>query len=72
MLSHYYRDAAWRLVRILEQDDFSESELNMQIGRGREEWPIAILKELVDNALDASESAGVSPWCHMLTPLTSV
>ena len=40
---------------------FSVSERNMQIGRGREEWPIAILKELVDNALDAAESAGVSP-----------
>ena len=33
----------------------------MQIGRGREEWPIAILKELVDNALDAAETAGVFP-----------
>lgn len=40
---------------------FSESELNMQIGRGREGWPIAILKELVDNALDAAETAGVAP-----------
>ena len=40
---------------------FTESELDMQIGGGRDEWPIAILKELVDNALDAAEAAGVSP-----------
>jgi DNA topoisomerase VI subunit B len=38
---------------------FSEAELAKQIGHQRNLWPIAILKELVDNALDACESAGV-------------
>lgn len=40
---------------------FSEKELQMQIGFSREGWPIALLKELIDNSLDACESAGVRP-----------
>lgn len=40
---------------------FSEKELNMQIGHYRQKWPIALAKELIDNALDACESAGVLP-----------
>jgi len=40
---------------------FSEKELTMQIGHHRDLWPIALLKELVDNALDACETAGVAP-----------
>ena len=37
---------------------FNEKELDMQLGQSRDYWPIAILKELLDNALDASEKAG--------------
>ena len=44
-----------------ELEFFSEKELQMQIGHGRGLWPIALLKELVDNALDACESAEISP-----------
>jgi DNA topoisomerase VI subunit B len=33
----------------------------MQIGHGRELWPAALLKELIDNALDACEMAGIAP-----------
>jgi len=40
---------------------FSEKELQMQIGYAREQWPIALLKELIDNALDACETAGIAP-----------
>ncbi len=40
---------------------FSEKELALQIGFARAQWPIALLKELMDNALDASEIAGVLP-----------
>lgn len=40
---------------------FTEKELSMQVGHGRQDWPIAILKELIDNALDACESAGIKP-----------
>jgi hypothetical protein len=34
---------------------FSESELQMRIGHAKKYWPIALLKELIDNALDAAE-----------------
>jgi len=44
-----------------ELDFFDEKELEMQIGQEAEWWPVAILKELIDNALDACECAGVSP-----------
>ncbi|WP_158218591.1 ATP-binding protein [Synechococcus sp. 1G10] len=38
---------------------FSEKELEMQMGAGRESWLPMLLKELIDNALDAAEGAGV-------------
>ena len=34
---------------------FRESELQMQIGFPRRDWPRALCKELMDNALDACE-----------------
>src|SRR5262245_9201691 len=40
---------------------FTEKELTMQIGHPEREWPKALVKELIDNGLDASEAAGVSP-----------
>ena len=40
---------------------FSEKELSMQIGHSQQFWPIAILKELIDNSLDAAETAGILP-----------
>ncbi len=40
---------------------FSEKELQMQLGHGRHMWPVALLKELLDNSLDACEAAGVPP-----------
>jgi DNA topoisomerase VI subunit B len=44
-----------------EMDFFSERELVTQTGHGKEEWPLVIVKELMDNALDASEEAGIAP-----------
>jgi DNA topoisomerase VI subunit A len=44
-----------------ELEFFSEKELQMQIGHGRRLWPVALLKELIDNSLDACEGAGVAP-----------
>lgn len=44
-----------------EMDFFSEKELVAQAGHQRDEWPQLIVKELVDNALDACEEAGVAP-----------
>ncbi len=40
---------------------FSEKELTLQTGHAPERWPEVVLKELVDNALDACEEAGVAP-----------
>jgi DNA topoisomerase VI subunit B len=40
---------------------FTVEELRMQIGHGQPAWPVALLKELVDNALDACEAAGIAP-----------
>ena len=40
---------------------FTEKELQMQIGHDRELWAIALVKELIDNALDACETAGRAP-----------
>ena len=42
-----------------EMEFFTEKELQMQIGYGKAWWPVAILKELVDNALDACEMAAI-------------
>jgi DNA topoisomerase VI subunit B len=39
----------------------SREELTRLIGHGSEDWPIAALKELIDNALDDCERAGVAP-----------
>jgi DNA topoisomerase VI subunit B len=49
----------FQMSRVLEF--FSEKELQMQIGFPVGGWPIALLKELIDNALDACETAGISP-----------
>jgi DNA topoisomerase VI subunit B len=40
---------------------FSEPALQIQIGLPREQWPIARLKELINNPLKAAETAGVLP-----------
>jgi DNA topoisomerase VI subunit B len=39
----------------------SRKELISQTGHGVEQWPMVILKELVDNALDDAEEFGVAP-----------
>ena len=38
----------------------------MQIGTGKEGWPTAILKELIDNSLDACEAAGSAPEIEIM------
>jgi DNA topoisomerase VI subunit B len=40
---------------------FTQSELTTQIGYGPRLWPLVIAKELIDNALDACETAGAAP-----------
>jgi DNA topoisomerase VI subunit B len=43
------------LSRTLDSDYFTKDGLTMLIGCESEKWHITILKELIDNALDASE-----------------
>ena len=42
-------------------DFFTVKELTAQTGHNSADWPLVILKELLDNALDAAEEANVSP-----------
>jgi DNA topoisomerase VI subunit B len=51
--------ATLRTSRLL--DFASEKELVAQTGHQTNVWPIVILKELVDNAIDAAEEAGIAP-----------
>jgi DNA topoisomerase VI subunit B len=39
----------------------SEKELINQTGHDSDDWPLVVLKELLDNALDACEESGVAP-----------
>ena len=39
----------------------SKEELIRLIGHGPEDWPVAALKECIDNSLDSCERAGVAP-----------
>jgi DNA topoisomerase VI subunit B len=48
-----------RTSRLL--DFTSKRELTAQIGHQPQQWPQVAVKELVDNALDACEEAGVAP-----------
>jgi DNA topoisomerase VI subunit B len=50
---------AFKTSRLL--DFVGRRELIAQIGHGVEDWPLVVLKELVDNALDSAEEAGVAP-----------
>ena len=50
-----------------ELEYLSEKELRAQIGHAPDFWPAAILRELVDNALDAAELAGVLPVIEITT-----
>lgn len=42
-------------------DFFSRKELEAQTGHPQHEWPIVAVKELIDNAIDACEDAGMTP-----------
>jgi DNA topoisomerase VI subunit B len=46
-------------------DFFSEKELIAQSGHRKSDWPLVVLKELLDNALDACEEARVPPHVHV-------
>jgi hypothetical protein len=42
-------------------DFLSEKELTAQIGHPKRDWPLVLLKELLDNSIDAAEEVGIAP-----------
>jgi DNA topoisomerase VI subunit B len=58
-MSQTLERTTFQTSRLLEF--FSEKELQMQLGFPKAQWPIALVKELIDNALDACETLGVLP-----------
>ena len=42
-------------------DFLSEKELTLQCGYGPRDWPLVVVKEPLDNALDACEEQGIAP-----------
>ncbi len=50
---------AFRASRAL--DFASREELTRETGQQLDRWPLVIVKELVDNALDACEEASIAP-----------
>jgi DNA topoisomerase VI subunit B len=53
-------------------DFASEKELVAQTGHRREQWPLLIVKELVDNAIDAAEEASIAPAIHVAVDETGI
>ncbi len=45
---------------------FTEKELQMRMGYSKALWPLVLLKELVDNSLDACENARIQPKIEIL------
>src|SRR5262245_22283730 len=58
-LSHRLERITFRTSR--DMDFFQEKTLVAQTGYDRSQWPLVIVKELVDNALDACEDRGILP-----------
>jgi DNA topoisomerase VI subunit B len=60
----------FRTSRLL--DFASEKELVAQTGHQKNAWPVVILKELVDNSIDAAEEAGTPPVIMVTVDRTGV
>jgi DNA topoisomerase VI subunit B len=59
MTTHILTRTVFKTSRLLEF--CSQKELVNQTGHAVAEWPLVILKELIDNSLDACEEAGIAP-----------
>jgi hypothetical protein len=55
-----------------EMDFFSEKKLINQTGHDVADWPLVVVKELIDNALDACEESGVAPVIDVVADATSI
>jgi DNA topoisomerase VI subunit B len=60
---HTLQRETFRTSRLL--DFCNEPELVKQIGHPSDRWPLVVLKELTDNALDEAEEAGTAPEIHV-------
>src|SRR5262245_36824118 len=60
----------FRTSRLL--DFCSEKELIAQTGHRPAQWPLVVLKELLDNALDACEEAGIAPEVAIAVDKTGI
>jgi DNA topoisomerase VI subunit B len=60
----------FRTSRLL--DFASEKELVAQTGHRKDAWAVVILKELVDNAIDAAEEAGTPPAITVTVERTGI
>jgi DNA topoisomerase VI subunit B len=58
-MAHTLHRTTFETSRLLEY--FSPKELSMQLGAEPPRWGLVLLKELIDNALDACETAGTAP-----------
>jgi hypothetical protein len=61
---------AFRVSRLMEF--CSARELQNQTGHSVHEWPLVVLKELMDNALDACEEAEVAPEIFITVDANSI
>jgi DNA topoisomerase VI subunit B len=55
-----------------EMDFLSEKELVTQTGHGVSEWPLVIVKELMDNALDACEDIDTEPVIDVVADASGI
>jgi hypothetical protein len=63
LAGHTLQRETFRTSRLL--DFCNEPELVKQIGHPSDRWPLVVLKELTDNALDEAEEAGTAPEIHV-------
>jgi hypothetical protein len=64
------RRETFRTSRLL--DFCSEKELIAQTGHRPAQWPLVVVKELVDNAMDAGEEAGIAPEITITVDKTGI
>jgi DNA topoisomerase VI subunit B len=58
-MAHTLHRTTFETSRLLEY--FSPKELSMQLGAEPSRWGLVLLKELIDNALDACETVSTAP-----------
>src|SRR5258706_1114669 len=70
MTGPFLKRTTFRTSRLAEF--CSEKELVNQTGHDVDDWPLVVLKELIDNALDACEEAGTAPVIEVTVPDCSI